>query len=531
MTRQDRIDQLKSTEFDVLIIGGGITGVGVALDAASRGLSVACIEMQDFAGGTSSKSTKLIHGGLRYLKQFDFALVHEVGTEREVVHKNAFHLVHPEKMLLPIYKQSEYSKFFTKVGLSIYDWLANVDPADRHRMLSAEETIAHEPLLKKTDLLGAGYYAEYRTDDARLVIAVGRTAEQYKAVLLNHCKAVSFDFAKQRLNAVNCLDLMGAEEFTIKAKTIVNAAGPWVDQLRLLDMTDEGKKLHLTKGVHIVVDHKRFPVKQSVYFDIPDGRMMFAIPREGKTYIGTTDTDFRADPVKPYANLDDVSYIVNSLSQVFPDTRLQVKDIESSWAGLRPLIQESGKSASEISRKDELFVSKSGLISIAGGKLTGYRKMAEKTVNQVMKQLGKKASSKTKSLKLYGNRFNKYSEVAAYCTQLADSFKRSLKETTYLVQRYGSDAESILESAKKIDGQMPLLMAELDYCIDHEWIERATDFIDRRSGRLYFQFKELEKISGLILLRMRERKSWSDERYQDEKNHLNTIIRKVSVFS
>ena len=389
LERQKTIGNLESEEFDLVVIGGGITGGGIALDAASRGLKVVLLEKGDFASGTSSKSTKLIHGGLRYLKQFDFWLVKEVGSERAIVHKLAPHLVLPEKMLLPLIENGSYGKWLTSIGLKVYDILAQVSGDDKRKMLEKKEAMKLEPLLPKKILNGAGYYAEYRTDDARLTIENIKTSLLFGAQALNYAKVNDFLYDNEKVAGVKVTDETTGKEFTIKSKYVISAAGPWVDELRSLNNSKKGKQLHLTKGVHLVFPYEKLPVKQSVYFDIPDGRMMFAIPRGKVTYVGTTDTNYNDNKDRVRTDIADAIYLISAVNNMFPDINLELDDIVSSWAGLRPLIHEEGKSASELSRKDEIFVSDSGLISIAGGKLTGYRKMAHRVVETVLKNLPK----------------------------------------------------------------------------------------------------------------------------------------------
>ena len=390
LDRNKIIQNLARTKFDLVIIGGGITGGGIALDAASRGLKVALLEKGDFASGSSSKSTKLIHGGLRYLKQFDFWLVKEVGSERAIVHKLAPHLVLPEKMLLPLIDGGSYGKWLTSIGLKVYDILAQVAGDDKRKMLEKKEALELEPLLPKKKLKGAGYYAEYRTDDARLTIENIKTSLTFGAVALNYAEVTSFDYEEDIISGLHFRDGLTGNEFTLKSKYIISAAGPWVDELRSINNSKKGKRLHLTKGVHLVFPHEKLPVKQSVYFDVPDGRMIFAIPRGKITYVGTTDTNYDKDKDDIQLDLADALYLISAVNNMFPKINLEMDDIISSWAGLRPLIHEEGKSTSELSRKDEIFVSDSGLISIAGGKLTGYRKMAERVVNRLSKKWMKK---------------------------------------------------------------------------------------------------------------------------------------------
>ena len=254
------------------------------------------MKKNDFASGTSNKSTKLIHGGLRYLKQMEIGLVKESGTERAIVHKLAPHLVVPEKMLLPLIEGGTYGKMLTSIGLKVYDILANVEGDDRRKMLDTKETIAKEPLLDESTLLGGGFYAEYRTDDARLTIELLKKATEFGATVINYCEMQDFVYdSKGKIKSVNCIDYNSGIKINITARNFVSAAGPWVDLLRKKDASMNNKYLHLTKGVHIVFPAEKLPIKQSVYFDVDDGRMIFAIPRGRVTYVGTTDTNYNGN--------------------------------------------------------------------------------------------------------------------------------------------------------------------------------------------------------------------------------------------
>lgn len=488
--RADYLQRLQTETFDLLVIGGGITGAGIALDAVTRGLKVCLIEKGDFASGTSSRSTKLIHGGLRYLKQLEFGIVREVGQERAILFKNAPHIVVPERMLLPIVKGGSLGKRSTSLGLYVYDRLAGVDKEERRNMLSKEETLEKEPLLNKDILVGGGMYVEYRSDDARLVIEVLKTAVERGALALNYVKCHGFRHSKNgKINGAKCLDVFSGHEFSISAKKTINASGPWVDFLRKADNSLKGKRLHLTKGVHIVIRKEKLPIHQSVYFDVQDGRMIFAIPRGKKVYIGTTDTTYTENIDHPHATRDDVEYILDAANYMFPTAGLQIEDVESSWAGLRPLIHEDGKHPSDLSRKDEIFISSSNLISIAGGKLTGFRKMAERSVNVVCKQLkleeGRSFSKCiTDNIKLSGGHLDKFPND--YARELQEDFKQFfLDDVLDLVLKYGSNTQYILASAQT-NFRNNLLMAEADYCLEHEMTNNASDFVVRRTGRLYF---------------------------------------------
>ena len=494
--RPEIIQKLQSEEFDLTIIGGGITGAGIALDAASRGMKVALVEMKDFASGTSSKSTKLVHGGLRYLKQLELSLVREVGRERAIVHKLAPHLTSAEKMLLPIIKNGTYGRFASSIGLMVYDFLAEVEEVDKRRMISKEDVLEREPLLKADDLLGGGVYAEYRTDDARLTIEIIKEAAEFGAISLNYLKAKKFVYDGKKVIGVKCQDLISEASFEIKSKYIVSAAGPWVDKLRKKDKSLKGKRLFLSKGAHLVVPHERLPLKHAIYFDVPDGRMMFAIPRHRITYLGTTDTPYDGDIDKVLANKADALYILDSVNSRFPNVKLTLEDIESSWAGLRPLIYEEGKSASEMSRKDEIFKSKSGLISIAGGKLTGYRKMAERIVDLVAKKFQKREDRTfkechTDKIPLGKSNFQNATKVAKYQKNVEKALMpMGLKKyyAQYLVANYGKQTDQILELIKGYNdsSDIALARAELAFCLENELCCTPLDFFRSPNGAIVF---------------------------------------------
>jgi glycerol-3-phosphate dehydrogenase len=528
LNRIETVKQLGGTDFDLLVIGGGVTGVGIALDAANRGLKVALVEKQDFAAGTSSRSTKLVHGGLRYLKQFEFALVREVGLEREIVYRNAPHIVIPEKMLLPIIEGGSLGRLPASVGLYVYDLLAGVRRKERRKMLSRTETKEREPLLREQGLLAGALYWEYRTDDARLVTELAKTAHEKGAVLLNYCSLDSFRFENGKVSGGNITDLINGSKSTIRAKKVVNAAGPWVDKVRGTAEEIRGKRLQLTKGVHLVFDHQRLPIRQALYFDVEDGRMMFAIPRENCTYVGTTDTVYDEGIERPRVSKRDVTYLLSAINRMFNIEPLEEKDIVSTWAGLRPLIHEDGKSPSELSRKDEIFISAQGLISIAGGKLTGFRKMAERTVDLCFRQLAdeqaiKFVSCTTDNVQLTGGG-----------KRNAQSFLLSLREDVklyfgadmlqQLFHRFGENAEIIAQDAMGREGSpaIALLLAELHYCVKDEMVTELSDFLVRRTGRLYFAKAEADRHAEMLNRELAELLNWDEAA---AKRSLDTYLR------
>lgn len=495
--------------FDVLVIGGGITGAGIALDAASRGLSVALVEMQDFAAGTSSRSTKLVHGGLRYLKQLEVGVVAEVGREREIVYENAVHVTTPEKMLLPLFKKGSYSPLTTSLALKLYDRLANVKKEERRTMLDAEQTLKLEPLLKKQDLLGAGYYVEYRTDDARLTMEVLKKAVENKAICINYAKVTDFIYEGKTIIGAHVRDDISGVTIDVHATQIVNATGPWVDEVRGHDAIHNNKKLHLTKGVHIVLDQHIFPLQQAIYFDTQDKRMIFAIPRDGKTYVGTTDTFYDADPQHPVVTQEDVTYLINAIHNMFPDVVVSVQDVESTWAGVRPLIYEEGKEPSEISRKDEIWTAPSGLMTIAGGKLTGYRKMAENVVDKIVKthdfKHSEACSTKQQSLSgAKGLNSKNFDGYLKYKAKEGEAFGLSNEESRSLVAKFGTNVDSVFIYVKALKEDQPqklplALHAALLYTLHFEMIYTPSDFFIRRTGLLYFDIAQVEQYKDAVL--------------------------------
>jgi glycerol-3-phosphate dehydrogenase len=533
--------KLTTEQFDVLVIGGGITGAGIALDAASRGLKTALIEKKDFAFGTSSRSTKLIHGGLRYLKQLEFGLVKEVGSERAIVHRLAPHLVIPEKMLLPLSEKKGLGYWLTSIGLRIYDYLAGVQPRDQRRMLTKKNTLRYEPMLKPDDIRGGAIYAEYRTDDARLTIEIIKTAFDHGATIVNYAEVNDFIYDNNTVVGVLAEDQVTRETLTIRAKVVVSAAGPWVDTLREVNRSKSGKRLHLTKGVHIVFAKEKLPVRQSIYFDVDDGRMIFAIPRGNITYVGTTDTNFAGTPDNVAASRDDAEYLVKAVNATFPGVKLTVSDIQSSWAGLRPLIHEEGKSASQLSRKDEIFESPSGLISIAGGKLTGYRKMAERVVNLIIK---KKISDRkfpkcfTDKISLSGAEFKTRKSLRSYLAKIQGTLEKlDLDQSTakHLVHSFGKQTDTIIQLYDNmLDASSPeekILKAQLLFCINHEMVISLSDFFIRRTGLLYFEIAKVIRHRKAIGIYMKELMKWDDKKLLQEMEELESAIRQATAFA
>jgi glycerol-3-phosphate dehydrogenase len=445
-------------------------------------------------------------------------------------------------MLLPLIEGGSYGKWLTSIGLKVYDILAQVEGDDKRQMLEKKEALKLEPLLPKKILNGAGYYAEYRTDDARLTLENIKTSLQFGTKALNYAQVTDFIYKDERVAGVKFRDGVFGGDYEVSSQYVINAAGPWVDELRSVNQSKKGKRLHLTKGVHLVFPKEKLPVQQSVYFDIPDGRMMFAIPRGKVTYIGTTDTNYNSDKDHVTTDIADAIYLITAVNHMFPDIHLELDDIISSWAGLRPLIHEEGKSASELSRKDEIFTSDTGLVSIAGGKLTGYRKMAERVVNRIAKQLEEDHGRKldpctTDKIRLCGSDFKKFKHVKKFIAMVYDRIHDSgfsEYDAWYLVTTYGIQTETILERYAQLNSANPferMIRAEAQFTIAHEMALNPMDFFIRRTGRLYFDIDSVRKFMEPVLEEFQTAYGYSSEEIDAFRAEMERELKEHSNFS
>ncbi len=389
--RASLFNSLEGQVFDVVVIGGGITGAGIARDAAMRGLSVALVEARDFASGTSSRSSKLIHGGLRYLAQGDLALVREAASERKIVETIAPHLARETPFIIPARNAGAVAKL--RAGLWTFEKLGGVAAGRKHEMWSVADIKAREPAIRTDGLIGAIVYPEFITDDARLTLANIRSASAAGAVVASYASVRTILTENGRAAGVEVVEVLpGAPERVARlaARMVVNAAGPWVDAVRALEAGDAPPRLSLTRGVHLVVPRARLPISRTVILTASDRRGVFAVPRGEITYLGTTDTFYPEAETWPPITREDADYLFAAAADRISTDPLTYDDLISVWSGVRPLIAEPGKSASDISRKDELWTGPAGVLSIAGGKLTAYRRMAERVVDAVETGLGHK---------------------------------------------------------------------------------------------------------------------------------------------
>jgi glycerol-3-phosphate dehydrogenase len=497
LTRAYALKAMASEPFDVVVVGGGITGAGVALDAATRGYSVAVVERADFASGTSSRSSKLVHGGLRYLQNFDLGLVREALLERQLMAALAPHLVKPLPLIVPAFDGSRPDRM-VGLGLNMYDVMArdrrrrrsrdiNMDgqedwSPDRHRVIGGDEIVERIPALDRRKP-GSGYlFYDCQTDDARLVLTVLREAVRFGAVVANRAEVTSLLETGGRATGVNVRDLETGEELRVQAGTVVNATGVWADRLRPGELHDEAEVpvIRPSRGTHILIAHDKLPMHDGAIAPAGGGRMIFVLPWLGQTLIGTTDNDYDSDAlehVKPAE--DDVAYLLDATNAFF-ETDLQPGDVAGAFAGVRPLISTGDpKKSVDISRKAELYETSSGMITITGGKLTTWRRMAKMTVDRIVEREGREAPCRTHEIPL-----------GAAVDPAALPRVEGVPEESYgrLADRYGYAAHEVLgiaaergELAQPILPGHPDLLAEAVHAARAEQARSVGDVLLRRT--------------------------------------------------
>jgi glycerol-3-phosphate dehydrogenase len=524
-SRSANLERLRSATFDVLVIGGGITGAGVALDAASRGLTTALVEKADFASGTSSKSSKLIHGGIRYLQQREFRLVYENLAERQRLLENAPHLVSPLPFLIPLFGQSGVvAKAVARsysTALWLYDLTGGIRIGKRHRKVTRDEALRHLPLLD-TDRLVAGFlYYDARADDARLTLTVLRTAvDGYGAAAANYAQVVGFvRDANGAVTGAQVHDLEdgGAPPFEIRARAVVNATGVFTDEVRALGETDPKSSLRPAKGVHVTVPASRFPADIAAVIPVrKDRRSIFVVPwpEADLVYLGTTDTDYEGDLDDPRCTESDVDYLLAAANGV-SSAGLTRADVTGVWAGLRPLLASAGgrrvsKRTADLSRRHKVWRDGDGVVTVTGGKLTTYRKMAEDTVDLVVKGLGEPARRCiTKHLALEG------SPALASATGTGGA----PDAPPHLQHRYGSRARAVLHLAQDrpellepIADGLPYLGAEVLYAAREEMAVHVGDVLARRTRAAIQDARSSARAATVVAGIMAAELGWDDAR-------------------
>lgn len=476
---------------DVLVVGGGITGAGVARDAAMRGFRTALVERADFAAGTSGRSSRLIHGGLRYLEHGALRLVFEASRERRILLRIAPHLVWPQPFLLPVFAGGRVPAWKLAAGFALYDGLALLRNVKTHRWLSKRALLRIEPGLRPRGLQGGVRYYDAQCDDARLTLANVRAAHQAGGLVANYVTVESFDVADGRVRGVRALDVTTGARFGIRAQVVINATGPWSDGLR----RDARALLRPTKGAHVAVLRSRIGNRSAVILLSPvDGRVMFVLPWGDLAYIGTTDTDYSGDPDDARVDAADVVYLLRSANAVFPDARLQPSDVVSAWAGVRPLLRPPDeRSAAAISREHRV-VEDPGLLSVLGGKLTTYRVMAADAVDRAAALLhaldGRPVPPRapTDREPLPGG------ETGNLAVLVAEMENEGLPRATaeYVVRLHGTEAPAVARLARSnpalaqpVVPGYPALRAQLVHATRRELALTLTDLLMRRT-RIFF---------------------------------------------
>jgi glycerol-3-phosphate dehydrogenase len=523
MRRKEMLEKALSQtgEWDICIIGGGATGLGTAVDAASRGYRTILLEQNDFAKGTSSRSTKLVHGGVRYLQQGNIKLVMEALKERGILKKNAPHLVKNQSFIVPNYKWWEGP--FYGIGLKVYDWMSGRLGLGPSELLSKEETLKLAPTLDADGLRGSVLYWDGQFDDARLAINLAQTAVENGAVVINYCPVTGLIKTDEKISGLRATNLLDKTDFEIKAKVVINATGVFTDSILRMDEVDTETLISPSQGVHIVLDKEFLPGDTAIMVPhTDDGRVLFAVPWHHKIIIGTTDTFVETNQIdsllEPVALDEEIDFILKQIGRYL--TKIPTRpDIRTVFAGLRPLVKGNNKNTAELSRDHLIVLSGSGLLTITGGKWTTYRRMAEDVINTAVKKFGLENKS---------------------CVTASLPIRGSIPDTDFQqpLYYYGSDQKSIailIEEEKSLSGlfhpQLPYLKAEVVWAVRNEMAMTVEDVLARRTRALFLDARAAMEsagiVAGLMAREMDKDDSWIREQIESfnciAKNYLPKI--------
>jgi glycerol-3-phosphate dehydrogenase len=486
--RNEQLTKLAGHRLDLLVIGGGITGCGIARDGALRGLSVALVEKNDFASGTSSRSSRLIHGGVRYLEHGQLHLVFESSAERRHLLRLAPHLVHPLEFTWPVYAGSRISRWKLGAGLELYDALSLFRNVGRHHGLSSRGVLEREPMLKPDGLLGGARYYDAATNDARLTLANAIGAAEAGAFVINHSAVTALITESGRVSGATVRDCLSGNSVDVHARVVVNATGPWSDELRKLDH-DSAPAVRGSKGAHVAVPRERLGNHSALTLLSPaDGRVLFVLPADAHAIVGTTDTYTSATPGDVRATNEDVSYLLDAANSFFPAAHLTPADVVSAWAGIRPLVPSVGDTPGAASREHAITTSPHGLVSITGGKLTTYRVMAADVIKVVLATLHRSfGPDRTKTVPLPGGEFASLDALVTDATRATNDSAAA----RHLVGSYGtrwpvvwSEITQPGGGAALVDG-LPYTVGELRYCVRNERAYTLADLLIRRTRIAY----------------------------------------------
>jgi glycerol-3-phosphate dehydrogenase len=513
--RSSTLDRLERERFDCAVIGGGITGVGIAREATQRGLSVALLEAEDFSSGTSSRSSKLIHGGLRYLAMGDIALVRETALERKQIHRLAPHLAEPRWVVVPTRSRTGLMKI--RAGITTYEKLGAVEGADLHRNWSRRELETEEPILDRSRFAHACVYREYLTEDARLVLANLRCAVARGAAVLNHAPVDAICGENGNADGVEAECRLSGRRVRVRARSVINAAGPWVDRVHHLEDPQAPARLHLSKGVHVVLPAERLPVRNIVILGAADRRSIFAIRRGDAIFIGTTDTSYEhGSETWPQITREDVEYLLAPIARDFSVEPIAPEEVVAAWSGLRPLIAEPGKKAHEISRRDEIWIGPKRVVSVAGGKLTGYRPMTRTAVEKAADVCGiQLGAPPAQEEPLPGGDFD--GDLEGLSTRLQRDTGLGPDTAARMIRLYGTDAGKVvgLGSDPLVPGA-GVLSGEVSWAVEVEGAARLEDVLYRRTRAALYEASVREALVEPIADRMAERLGWGGARREQE---------------
>jgi len=536
------VERLARERFDVLVIGGGITGAGVALDAAARGYHVALVEKADFASGTSSKSTKLAHGGIRYLPQFDLAMVHEALVERGLMVRHAPFLVRPQPFVLPVYEHMRWPSglpvrpptdfglgFVLDIGLWMYDLMAGRLNIGRHKSISAKETLQLAPKLRSAGLKKAFLYYDAQTNDAQLTVTVLRTAAQFGAVVTNYTQVTGFTRAQGKLNGAMVRDVLTNQELTVSARHIVNAAGVFAEQVAALTGDESKATIEPSKGIHLVVARERMQISTSavVLPETEDGRILYVIPWGSRAVIGTTDTG-TGDLDDPQASPEDIAYLLKHVNN-YLEVNLTDGDILSVYAGYRPLVKSRGARAADLSRTHVVLQETNGMVTIVGGKLTTYRRMAQDTVDVLAKRDGMPLARPTQKLLLAGaiGWREAKSEIEARSRQLG----LAPEIVEHLARNFGSIASNILDLIdeepslrERIVPDLPYIRAEIVYACRGEMAMTLEDALARRTRIILEDADRGAGVASEVAALMARELGWSSDQVRAQVDQYRTLV-------
>ena len=526
--RVDALRRMRSERVDLLVVGGGITGCGIARDAALRGWSVALIDKEDFAFGTSSRSSKIIHGGVRYLEYGHFLLVRESARERTVLRSIAPHLVHRLDFLYPVFEPDSLLKI--KAGLSVFDWLAGAPDEDKHVNLEPREVRARLPGLREP-LRGAVQYPEYITDDARLTLENAISAAEHGALVANHTAFDRFLTSETgEVRGARVEDRLTGEAFDVEARCVVNACGPWAEELLRRANMPVSTPLQPSKGIHLLLSAERLPIEGAAFLKSAAGRRGLVMRRLDYVYVGTSDTKYDGPLDTPRATREEVLELLEMVQDCFPGAALGIEHVLAAWAGIRPLIQEEGKTTRDTSREDEVWSGPDGLVTIAGGKLTTYRRMAERALDEVQEVLGPppRDEIRTTGVPLPGapeGDFGDFESQATERLRTAGVPDRTVERLQWL---YGRQLHHLLELAETdakwlepLGPGVPAVRGEVKLAVEREMASTLIDFMDRRSALLLFSpdfglagAGEAAQIMGALFRWDEAHKSAEVERYR-----------------